>query len=386
MVNTVFILGAGCSKSSGVPTMDEFWDRSRELWLSGQLSHLEDHFERVNKARLSLQKTQAKANIDYANLEKFVTALEFSKLIDWLPLFASEEIGDAIQSVKKIIVATIEHELGFEANGEQKPYPPKAYNEFVVLLNHLKDHSTPAHNISILTFNYDIGLDYSLYYHGKGPEYCLDTDALHDDEINLLKLHGSTNWFRTKDQDIIEPHDFDSYFLDFSFEDKEEGKCQLKVSELLGDRYPEKAWEQIPFVAPPVWNKAEYHNSLRGVWIKAAKALQNADNIFIPGFSMPESDLFFKFLYGLGSTGDSNMDKVLQRVWVFNPDDSVKERYHSLFGTAAEGVYKFNPSINSENIPTEYKPEGIFRNAIYKIAEEFNLENQFPGDNFISVA
>ena len=75
--------------------------------------------------------------------------------------------------------------------------------------------------------------------------------------------------------------------------------------------------------------KTEYHNSLSIVWKKAAQLLSEAENIFVIGYSLPESDSFFRYLYGLGTVGDF----MLKRFWIFDPDQSgaVKSRFEETF-------------------------------------------------------
>jgi hypothetical protein len=53
--------------------------------------------------------------------------------------------------------------------------------------------------IGILTFNYDIGLEMALSHQGINFDYCLDMQRAGEDAIKLLKLQGSTNWGRQKD-------------------------------------------------------------------------------------------------------------------------------------------------------------------------------------------
>jgi hypothetical protein len=92
-----------------------------------------------------------------------------------------------------------------------------------------------------------------------------------------------------------------------------------------------------PLVIPPTWNKSEYRELILPVWKRAARELETAENIYVIGYSLPPSDGFFKYLYGLGTLGT----RVIRRFWVFNPDEKVDFRFKELLGTGVAERYKF---------------------------------------------
>ena len=68
--------------------------------------------------------------------------------------------------------------------------------------------------------------------------------------------------------------------------------------------------------------------------------MASAENIFVSGYSLPESDHFFRYLYALGTVGDLR----LKKLWVFDPNGEVGGRFHSLLGQAALPRFEFFPS------------------------------------------
>ena len=54
-------------------------------------------------------------------------------------------------------------------------------------------------------------------------------------------------------------------------------------------------------IVPPTWNKTEYHSNLSHVWHEAAVELGSARNIYVFGYSLPETDSFFRYLFALGT-------------------------------------------------------------------------------------
>lgn len=96
---------------------------------------------------------------------------------------------------------------------------------------------------------------------------------------------------------------------------------------------------QGPFIVPPTWNKTRYYKDLQSVWHHAAKELASAENIFVSGYSLPESDLFFRYLFALGTIGEAR----LRRFWVFDPDKDnvVENRFKLLLGPDTEDRFDF---------------------------------------------
>ena len=96
-----------------------------------------------------------------------------------------------------------------------------------------------------------------------------------------------------------------------------------------------------PVVIPPTWNKVHYYKSLSYGWERAAKELSEAENIFIIGYSLPESDLFFRYLYALGTVGKAP----LKKFYVINPDGSneIENRFNKLLGPGAIQRFKYFP-------------------------------------------
>ncbi len=70
--------------------------------------------------------------------------------------------------------------------------PTQTYGNFVNVLEQLMTQNRRA---SVITFNYDLGLDYALQFHRHGLDYCLEPSQF-SPSLRLLKLHGSLNWAR----------------------------------------------------------------------------------------------------------------------------------------------------------------------------------------------
>jgi hypothetical protein len=91
---------------------------------------------------------------------------------------------------------------------------------------------------------------------------------------------------------------------------------------------------------PPTWNKTVYKSHLHKVWAAAAAELSEATEILVIGYSLPETDVFFKHLLALGTAGKTRINKF----WVFDPDpeERVEARFKDLLGPAAKERFVFH--------------------------------------------
>jgi hypothetical protein len=112
------------------------------------------------------------------------------------------------------------------------------------------------------------------------------------------------------------------------------------LQHLVRQEHHGKSCSSIPFIVPPTWNKTQYHEGIAPVWTRAAAELSDARNIFVLGYSMRGSDLFFRHLFALGATGGP----LTERFWVFNPDESVFGRFNDLAGNKVKQRFKGFPA------------------------------------------
>ncbi len=347
MGKTVFILGAGASFKAGVPLMSNFLDVAQDLLTSGIIS-AEDkvHFERVFKGISTLQSVHSKSKLDLNNLESVFATFEMAKRLDKMPGFNSEEIPLLIDSMKRLIVVTIERTLKFPVDNP-KVLPPVPYGKFGELIQSMKTKLTPKEDVSILTFNYDIAADLMLHFNELGPDYCLknSNNFGKKDVVKLLKLHGSINWGTIEEIDRIRPLHINEYLRPKRFT---HGPVYLNIGSELS-QYTDFNFQKEPVIIPPTWNKSNFPDDLLDVWRQAAKELEEADSLIIIGFSLPETDIFFRHLYALGTVGEVP----LKRFWVFDPQERggiVETRYRSLLGPGANSRFKYHDITFEEAI------------------------------------
>jgi hypothetical protein len=113
MSEFVFILGAGASAHAKVPVMAKFLDRARELDGLNMESPWKEHFGRVMKILSALQIVHSKAELDLNNLEAVFTTFELGQTIKKLPGVEDLDFDAAVNSLKTLILHTIEKSMLF---------------------------------------------------------------------------------------------------------------------------------------------------------------------------------------------------------------------------------------------------------------------------------
>lgn len=351
MSEIVFILGAGASRDCGAPLMNDFLDTASRLLSTNDVGNKKEDFERVFRAISALQSVHSKAQLDLNNIESIFTALEIANILQKLPEFEPAEIPLAIASLKELIVVTLERTIKFPMRGSYI-MPPKSYEEFSNLLVYLKKDAYPLKSTSVITFNYDIALDVAMHRGGLGPIYGFGPSVNANYPINLLKLHGSLNWAVRSDTGSVKPLTLQEYFSRYSYNGTEErGTCSIAIGSQLQEYYSKFTDVQVnaePVIVPPAWNKADYHQLLSTIWGTSAKELEEAEYIFIIGYSLPETDAFFRLLYGLGTVGY----KPLKKIIVYNPDGSgvTEDRFRKMMGPGALARFEYKPLKFKESI------------------------------------
>ncbi len=262
------------------------------------------------------------------------------------------EIEELNTSFKKFIIRTIEKRTNFIYKEQEGIDPPKIYWYFIdKIISNLENKKRASS--CIITFNYDVALDHALevMYGPNSINYCLDDKGVRNNVAakhgyKLIKLHGSINWALSKKnnkvkiypisiRDFIVNEGMMAYVgrtLAYSDESKDLLK---KINVEIGSKINKLRWinkfdmfDDTPLIIPPTWTKTEYQSLLSPVWKHAAEEISMAKNIFIIGYSLPETDEFFKYLLGLGMI---NIVR-LKGFYVFNPEEKVLNRFQSLLG------------------------------------------------------
>jgi hypothetical protein len=336
---TVFILGAGASKQAGGPLMREFLDVAEALRPRAGAAFAGD-FDLVFAGIAELRVAQSKASVNIDNIESVFAAFELAALLGTLGALSESDTRGLAPAMRRVIARTLEMRIGFRRI-DSSFEPPAPYNEFLRYVQKLWPDNT-WNSVSLMTFNYDIALDYALHYNSVAIDYCLKPEPV-SGRVQLMKLHGSLNWGRCIACEAIE--EWPVSLLTSStpgFSWAPGAAATAEFVGLWGQRrhcHPLGLYAPDPVIVPPTWDKASHYGEIETVWRRAARHLGEAKDIVVIGYSLPESDQFFRYLYALGTLTPTR----LRRFVVYDPDasDDVKNRFQRLLGQAAQERFTY---------------------------------------------
>ncbi len=318
--------------------MRNFLDIAARLHAEGKSGARSESFKRVFAAISRLQAVHSKAEFDLINIESIFTAFELAKTLDRFPGAATGEIDELIDDLKWLIVSTLQQTIRFPVESSIV----RGHPEIVGFLKAIhKASGSEKPDTAILTFNYDMLFDMALLGVAR-VDYGIGKQPGNGVCFPLLKLHGSLNWTTNLDDNSVFPWFLSKYFSRFNvgpfYEAKDAG---VPIGDQLvqygkGTDETEKV-SGIPVIVPPSWNKADSHRAISKVWSRAAEELSDAKSIFVVGYSLPDTDSFFRQLYALGTVGET----LLERFWVFNPDQSREPVFRAILGPGARERYRF---------------------------------------------
>ncbi len=244
------------------------------------------------------------------------------------------------------------------------PLRPNSYNLLQRILYGIITDLGPE-NVSIITFNYDLQIERALRRAGSrvgsspgsilsfpgcyrmqntanavrsvtGASRFMSTATLNHrhDGIPVLKLHGSLNWVSGYKSQIPAQNQF--------FSPRKRTIYITNVDQVTNwpVRIPTRAPGRLfgyPRLVPPVPHKSVlFHDEIKDIWSEAHKALSDADELLVFGYSCPFSDQEAANL--IRST--SGVGRKLKRVMIVDPKSSVVDRYASL--TDAKSIYWYH--------------------------------------------
>lgn len=309
--HNVYILGAGFSRGAHLPLVWDFMNYMRDSidWLleRGRTDEV-DAIEEVFDLRLKSAGAAYRSEINLENIE------------DLFSLVSARESDAPLDKITKAIGATIDfarnhqaeprHSILIETGSLDPPptwskppdgttYPTSTmfiaplYDLYVGLLSGMFCAAGDARN-TIITFNYDTLVEKSLTnlsvpFHYAIPkemseaQHSFPTKLYEPGGVPILKLHGSVNWGVCAGRDTV------SLFGDYT-DLREGGENVLLI--------------------PPTWRKS-FAGVITKVWEAALKAIEEATRIVIIGFSIPPTDVHFKYLLAAGLRDNVSLRKLL---------------------------------------------------------------------------
>ena len=137
------------------------------------------------------------------------------------------------------------------------------------------------------------------------------------DTFSLYKLHGSANWFKSASQIQFDP------IYGLSNQELRDGTHQKFIA------------DKRRFIVPPVYDKSSLlnHESIRNLWWQAKQhALRPADNLYVIGYSLPETDAAMHNLLWEGTRDSEHSNQGRKSLYVIDNDENSLSRYATKLG------------------------------------------------------
>ncbi len=305
------MLGAGFSRAAGLPLGNELFaeviDAAKQtvLWenlLKPDLLRYALFVRRTTGVRLSLAEVAA-------DFERFMSFLDIEHTLR-LTGSAWTNKGNKSQMIVRNFIAEVLYRRQARMNGEAKQF----YDDFARKLD-----STDM----VITFNYDtvledaldrVGIRYRLF-----PSRFKEVDewgggafADQDDEVAILKMHGSIDWFDKSDFDE-QCRDWKKKGLPGVPPDEIFSTDEFELQPLIDGIYPESplttiyrirnlnhylSWASMvrdaPVLISPSFSKILYINPVSEFWFSFGSLGRWTRKLVIIGFSMPSHDEYVR--------------------------------------------------------------------------------------------
>jgi len=307
----VFILGAGASVGAGAPVLNDFLKKAREL-LDNPKSPLESEeraaFKRVFEWRGRIYPVLRFLKIDLENIENLFS------LVDMSYQLGLEDTEDARNDLIKLVSRALELTVKFSRYDYEgdRVTADRTYFSFVELLKEWapKENGGKSEFDSIITLNYDIACDQAFHAQQVLFTYGDPWTKANNSGYKLLKLHGSINWGICSHPQC----DYKKADMGFSYYTPIPGTdySYMEPTQRIYSIRCEKCGRTLtPFIVPPTWNKVAYSEGLQSVWRSASEELEQAARLIIVGYSLPQTDSFFKYLLALGLSKNESLQEVI---------------------------------------------------------------------------
>lgn len=306
----IIILGAGFSKPAGLPLANELWReilvRSKSLW--GRASKFNDDLDKYIAYRRKSDGVELTR--DTVNFEEFLGFLDIEHYLGLRGPDTWSEDGNEGQVVVKTLIGEILSKYMPSSNAI-----PELYLEFARRLQ--------AHDY-VLTFNYDILLERALDAVKK--PYRLFPDRYESfgrnvgfvdsskDEIVILKLHGSIDWFdksgylemengfKEQRATILPTHPVFNSKFDWGISKVLDGPRRAndplqniyRVADIEGLYRQSILFSATPWMLSPSTNKVIYASPLEEFWNGLGRSGGTNFGMAIIGYSLPSHDHYAK--------------------------------------------------------------------------------------------
>jgi len=337
MEKVVYILGAGFSAPLGLPVMDNFYSKSKDMYLNDleKYSYFKDVIKKIDE----LSKIKNYYKTDLFNIEEILSILEMER-------HASGK------KTHKDIIKYIKHVIIHHTPQENEIFSTLYKHEDILFLNNWQE----------LIFGNNLWKLYGMFFSNLQNLKFQPTQNFSNSDQSRSHIICKTNedtFFKysiiTLNYDLI-PEIFCNILNEYF--NKEGGQQFYWEKEYKKD---DIVWS-VPYLAklhgcitstiiPPTWNKSA-SKKIVSAWKIAYKLLSDANHIRILGYSLPITDSYVKYLLKSAVLQAENLKSI--DILCIDNDGSVKKRYEEFIefknkrfrnkdlNLYLENIYKYN--------------------------------------------
>ena len=331
MKNIVFVFGAGASTSEGLPSQSELLKKYFE-------SNSEDSFREVLEGYFkNFYNINFGSGITTAKFPTFEESLGIIELaIDKEESFSPNYTLSKLREIRNALIMS----MGITIEKSQL----NSNANYIRLTDLLIKKGTKKY--SFVSFNYDILLDnalmrlltegvyidYGIKFANEGKELGnfpnWKSPPLEAKSVKYLKPHGSFNWMYC-------PTCNSMYILG----DKKSEVFRTGYSHEI-EHCPKDKTELSCVIEPPSFFKKYKNLYLQIIWKEMYNLLSEADTVFFIGYSLPEADMWTKYL--LKRSCFHSVKKFI----VVNQSEDERAKYERLLGEVEYHKYGFKELVD----------------------------------------
>jgi len=287
-IKDVIILGAGASKSEGVPVQDELFEEFYKCYRKMVDNNVWSLTDKQEEAIIEFFRdcwgvdinNYQNEDVNFPTFEECLGVLDLARLRgESLKGYTEERIDKVRDALLFLIVDTLEY----------KTSPKKSSRTYHKDLIERLEKDEKLKQTAFISLNYDIIIDNVLRDHlNFQPDYGIEfvDSGRHneDEQTPLLKIHGSLDWLycpTCNQMKLTSAEDIGKTFYHSIY-------CQMCGTPMK------------PVIVPPTFYKEMSNPFIQDVFLKADKVLREADRIFICGYSFPDADMHIKYLLKKG--------------------------------------------------------------------------------------
>ena len=349
MEKVVYLLGAGFSAPLGIPIMNNFLTKAKDIYFNNteRYSHFKAIFDIIKE--MAYSKNYYKC--DLSNIEEILSILEMQER------FSNKRLKKPF--IKFIVDVINYYSPEFISKTDNIPIN---WPDYICMGQKERSYSYFLGSLFNFTITYKTETDYEQ----KRKQFRISKSNKVDKEYAIITL----NYDLIPEKICSLFNSLNSTNENISFSKSHLSK-DLSISIALSKLHGSIEGENI---IPPTWNKTLDEN-IQFDWKLAFSLLESANHIRILGYSLPETDAYFKYLLKASVIKNPHL-KSIDVVCLDDFQGSVKQRYNNFiekkyFRFLNKDINNYFELLSKKTAGISFQGDTISFNKLEKTHEEF---------------